>query len=120
MDQNALVQQVVEQKLMEVAKVMEEQVDDELHRFVCRVHNMPSLQSLSYLLTQNPYVSQTPLSFGDVPLLSNRLENLGEDDLDKLREKRLQQMKKQQQKRAEWLAKGHGEYREIHTEKVRR
>ena len=33
--------------------------------------------------------------------------------MDRMREKRLQALKKQQQKRQEWLRRGHGEYREV-------
>ena len=47
----------------------------------------------------------------------NRLEHLKEDDIDKLREKRLQQLKKQQEMKQEWRHKGHGEYTEIADEK---
>jgi len=43
----------------------------------------------------------------------HRMENLDEDDLDRLREKRLLALKKQQKKRQEWLRRGHGEYREV-------
>eukprot|EP00245_Coleochaete_scutata_P007205 TRINITY_DN22336_c0_g1_i1.p1 TRINITY_DN22336_c0_g1~~TRINITY_DN22336_c0_g1_i1.p1 ORF type:complete len:210 (-),score=62.82 TRINITY_DN22336_c0_g1_i1:734-1363(-) len=43
----------------------------------------------------------------------NRLERFDEDDLDKLRQRRLQEMKSQAAKRSEWLSRGHGEYTEI-------
>lgn len=42
-----------------------------------------------------------------------RLETLDEDDLDKLRERRLAALKKQQAKRKEWLRRGHGELRDV-------
>ncbi|KAL6074410.1 Thioredoxin domain-containing protein [Balamuthia mandrillaris] len=41
------------------------------------------------------------------------LERLDEDDLEALRERRLQQMKRQAQKKQEWKAKGHGVYSEV-------
>eukprot|EP00216_Chloropicon_sp_CCMP2111_P004265 CAMPEP_0198235742 /NCGR_PEP_ID=MMETSP1446-20131203/1646_1 /TAXON_ID=1461542 ORGANISM="Unidentified sp, Strain CCMP2111" /NCGR_SAMPLE_ID=MMETSP1446 /ASSEMBLY_ACC=CAM_ASM_001112 /LENGTH=219 /DNA_ID=CAMNT_0043917101 /DNA_START=34 /DNA_END=693 /DNA_ORIENTATION=+ len=43
----------------------------------------------------------------------HRLETLDEDDLDKLRERRLAALKKQQAKRKEWLRRGHGELRDV-------
>ena len=46
-----------------------------------------------------------------------RLDKLSEDDIEALREKRIQQMKRAQAQRKEWLEKGHGEYREIPGEK---
>ena len=50
----------------------------------------------------------------------HRLENLTEDDLETVRQKRLEQMKRMAAKRQEWLARGHGTYREIPGEKARR
>ncbi|KAG0456513.1 hypothetical protein HPP92_024301 [Vanilla planifolia] len=41
------------------------------------------------------------------------LDRLDVDDLDALRERRLQQMKKMAEKRGRWLSLGHGEYSEI-------
>ncbi|KAK9813285.1 hypothetical protein WJX72_011883 [[Myrmecia] bisecta] len=45
------------------------------------------------------------------------LENMDEDDLDNLRQKRIDQLKLQAKQKKEWLAKGHGEYREIFSDK---
>ena len=59
---------------------------------------------LTLLLTAR--VSGTPRETG-------RLENMGEEDLDRLREQRLAALKKQQKKRQEWMRRGHGEYREV-------
>ena len=42
-----------------------------------------------------------------------KLDRMTSDDLDDLREKRLQQLKKQAQKKQEWLQQGHGEYVQI-------
>jgi len=47
----------------------------------------------------------------------NRLEQLDEDDLETIRLRRLQQMKKAQTQKQEWLAQGHGQYEEIPDEK---
>jgi hypothetical protein len=45
------------------------------------------------------------------------LERLDDDDLEALRERRLQQMKKMAEKRSRWISLGHGEYTEIPSEK---
>ncbi|KAE9589361.1 hypothetical protein Lal_00000125 [Lupinus albus] len=45
------------------------------------------------------------------------LERLDADDIEALRERRLQQMKKTAEKRSRWISLGHGEYTEIHSEK---
>lgn len=47
----------------------------------------------------------------------HQLQKLEEDDMESLRQQRLQQMKKAALKKKEWLSKGHGEYNEIATEK---
>ncbi len=46
----------------------------------------------------------------------NKLDNLGDEDLDRIRQERMQDMRHRQAKTKEWLAKGHGEYTEIATE----
>lgn len=45
------------------------------------------------------------------------LERLDDDDLEALRERRLQQMKKMAEKRSRWISLGHGDYTEIPSEK---
>lgn len=45
------------------------------------------------------------------------LDRLDDDDLEALRERRLQQMKKMAEKRSRWISLGHGEYSEIPSEK---
>lgn len=45
------------------------------------------------------------------------LDRLDDDDLEELRERRLQQMKKMSEKRNRWVSLGHGEYSEIPSEK---
>uniref|UniRef100_U5EUD5 Thioredoxin domain-containing protein 9 n=1 Tax=Corethrella appendiculata TaxID=1370023 RepID=U5EUD5_9DIPT len=47
----------------------------------------------------------------------NRLDAMTGDDLEKLREQRLKEMKKQQLQRQEWKNNGHGEYTELADEK---
>ncbi|KAH7518066.1 hypothetical protein FEM48_Zijuj09G0131100 [Ziziphus jujuba var. spinosa] len=45
------------------------------------------------------------------------MDRLDIDDLEVLRERRLQQMKKMAEKRSRWISLGHGEYSEIPSEK---
>eukprot|EP00268_Persea_americana_P035970 TRINITY_DN3543_c0_g2_i1.p1 TRINITY_DN3543_c0_g2~~TRINITY_DN3543_c0_g2_i1.p1 ORF type:complete len:160 (+),score=35.96 TRINITY_DN3543_c0_g2_i1:213-692(+) len=45
------------------------------------------------------------------------LDRLDLDDLEVLRERRLQQMKKMAEKRSRWIALGHGDYSELLSEK---
>lgn len=44
------------------------------------------------------------------------LDNLGDEDLERIRQERVQEMRRRQVKSKEWLAKGHGEYTEVATE----
>lgn len=46
-----------------------------------------------------------------------KLDQMGEDDLERIRQQRIQAMKKQSKLRQEWMAKGHGEYSELTEEK---
>ncbi|PNH07845.1 Thioredoxin domain-containing protein 9 [Tetrabaena socialis] len=46
----------------------------------------------------------------------NKLDNLGEDDIEAIRQKRMVELKHRQAKMKDWVARGHGEYREIFTE----
>ena len=47
----------------------------------------------------------------------SKLDKLDEDDLEVLRERRLQQLKKMASKKQHWVSLGHGEYGELMTEK---
>ncbi|KAM9710916.1 thioredoxin domain-containing protein 9 isoform 1-T2 [Menidia menidia] len=47
----------------------------------------------------------------------SKLNELDDDDLERLKEKRLEALKKAQRQKQEYLSKGHGEYREIPSEK---
>lgn len=47
----------------------------------------------------------------------DRLENLGTDDLQMIREQRIKEMKELNKKKQEWLANGHGVYSELADEK---
>ncbi|CAG0889662.1 unnamed protein product [Cyprideis torosa] len=46
-----------------------------------------------------------------------KLETLGDDDLDRLRKERMQEMKKLAEKKSQWLQNGHGHYEELSEEK---
>lgn len=46
-----------------------------------------------------------------------KLDKMDEDDIESLRRKRMQQMKKAQDQKREWLSLGHGKYEEIAEEK---
>ncbi|KAJ8350321.1 hypothetical protein SKAU_G00254510 [Synaphobranchus kaupii] len=46
-----------------------------------------------------------------------KLEKMDEDELETLKERRLDALKKAQKQKQEWLSNGHGEYREIPSEK---
>jgi len=46
-----------------------------------------------------------------------KLERMDEDELEMLKQRRVEAMKKHQEKKAEWLKQGHGEYSEIPEEK---
>ena len=48
----------------------------------------------------------------------HRLERLDDGNLEQMREQRLQQMKKMAAKKQEWIAAGHGEYGDVHDEKL--
>ncbi|XP_063809441.1 thioredoxin domain-containing protein 9 [Pseudophryne corroboree] len=47
----------------------------------------------------------------------DKLDKMDEDEMEHLKEKRLEALKKAQQQKQEWISKGHGEYREIPSEK---
>uniref|UniRef100_A0A2D4F7D3 Thioredoxin domain-containing protein 9 n=2 Tax=Micrurus TaxID=8634 RepID=A0A2D4F7D3_MICCO len=46
-----------------------------------------------------------------------KLDQMDEDELELLKRRRLEGLKKAQQQKQEWLSKGHGEYREIPSER---
>eukprot|EP00252_Welwitschia_mirabilis_P010036 TRINITY_DN23081_c0_g1_i1.p1 TRINITY_DN23081_c0_g1~~TRINITY_DN23081_c0_g1_i1.p1 ORF type:complete len:220 (-),score=44.49 TRINITY_DN23081_c0_g1_i1:487-1146(-) len=53
----------------------------------------------------------------EISKLDLDVEKPDEDDLERIREKRLQQLKKMAAKKQQWLSLGHGEYQEIPSEK---
>mmetsp|Transcript_29901 Transcript_29901/g.70996 ORF Transcript_29901/g.70996 Transcript_29901/m.70996 type:complete len:230 (+) Transcript_29901:106-795(+) len=50
-------------------------------------------------------------------LEAKKLDDMDEDDLERIREKRIAFMKKQAEQKAEWRRKGHGQYQELGSEK---
>lgn len=46
-----------------------------------------------------------------------KLENMDDDDMERMREKRLAALKKNADQKREWMSKGHGQYSEISNEK---
>ncbi|XP_028847280.1 thioredoxin domain-containing protein 9 [Denticeps clupeoides] len=46
-----------------------------------------------------------------------KLERMDDDELELLKERRIEALRKAQKQKQEWLSKGHGEYREIPSEK---
>jgi len=47
----------------------------------------------------------------------DRLDNMNDEELDKIKRERVMAMKRQKEKRQEWIKNGHGEYEEIPEEK---
>ena len=74
---NAVVQQAIEQSVLNVAKQLEDQLDQKIQK----------------------------------------LENLDDDDIERLRQRRIDELRRQQERTREWVANGHGEYRELDNEK---
>lgn len=52
-----------------------------------------------------------------VDLETKKLEELDEDDLERIREKRMAEMRKKQEQMQDWRQKGHGSYQELANEK---
>ncbi|ELU12303.1 hypothetical protein CAPTEDRAFT_158357 [Capitella teleta] len=66
---------------------------------------------------QDHLIKATKIIEQQVDAEINRIDNMEEDDFEVLRRKRMQAMKKLQDQKQEWLAKGHGRYEEIADEK---
>ncbi|KAF6717048.1 Thioredoxin domain-containing protein 9 [Oryzias melastigma] len=72
----------------------------------------PTIDILSNILEQ-----ATKIAEEHVDAKLSQLSEMDEDELERLKEKRLEGLKKAQKQKQEWLSKGHGEYREIPSEK---
>ena len=66
---------------------------------------------------QNTVVQATRVIEDQIDSEIEKLDRMTTDEMEELREKRLQQLKKQEQQKREWLNKGHGQYNEIPGEK---
>ncbi|XP_041055033.1 thioredoxin domain-containing protein 9 [Carcharodon carcharias] len=76
----------------------------------------PSAAMLSKVLEQQ-MLQTTEIVEQHLDTEIEKFEKMDADELEKLREKRLESMKKAQHQKQEWLSKGHGEYKEIPSEK---
>ncbi|CAI5474793.1 unnamed protein product [Closterium sp. Yama58-4] len=64
-------------------------------------------------------VDEKLLRFGQAleSVIDAEIEKIETDDIQQLRERRLKELKQQAQKKQEWLAAGHGHYKELSSEK---
>ncbi|AWP13345.1 putative thioredoxin domain-containing protein 9 [Scophthalmus maximus] len=72
----------------------------------------PQIEMLAKALEQSAKLVEDQL---DAQM--SKLNELDEDDMERLKERRLEALKKAHKQKQEWLSKGHGEYREISSEK---
>ncbi|XP_076016601.1 thioredoxin domain-containing protein 9-like [Genypterus blacodes] len=72
----------------------------------------PTMDIISKVLEQSAKLVEE-----QVEAQLSKLNDMDEDDLDKLKERRLEALKNAHKQKQEWLSKGHGEYREIPSEK---
>ena len=75
--------------------------------------NLPTMNSVVQKAVERTMLNAASIMEDQVDAELHALDNMTEDDIDRLREKRIQQMKQKQQQMAELKAKGHGEYREV-------
>ena len=66
---------------------------------------------------ENQLLQATKLIESQVDSEIERLEKMDDEDFDKLRQRRMEAMKKAQTQKQEWKAAGHGEYEEVADEK---
>uniref|UniRef100_UPI00398F65EE thioredoxin domain-containing protein 9 n=1 Tax=Pristiophorus japonicus TaxID=55135 RepID=UPI00398F65EE len=76
----------------------------------------PSVAMLSKVIEQQ-MLQTTELVEQHLDTEFQKFEKMDGDELEKLRERRLESMKRAQHQKQEWLSKGHGEYKEIPSEK---
>ncbi|XP_029395104.1 thioredoxin domain-containing protein 9 isoform X2 [Mus pahari] len=75
-----------------------------------------SIDMISEVL-ENQFLQAAKLVENHLDSEIQKLDQIGEDELEMLKEKRLAALRKAQQQKQEWLSKGHGEYREISSER---
>ncbi|KAF5926197.1 hypothetical protein HPG69_011324 [Diceros bicornis minor] len=81
-----------------------------------RMEANPSVDMFSKVL-ENQLLQTTKLVEEHLDSEIQKLDQMDEDELERLKEKRLEALRKAQQQKQEWLSKGHGEYREIPSER---
>lgn len=81
-----------------------------------RMASNPSMNMLSKVIEQQ-MLQTTEMVEQQLDTEIEKYEKMGGEELEQLRERRLESMKKAQLQKQEWLLKGHGEYREIPSEK---
>ena len=98
--------EALQKQLVEASKIVEQQVRS------CT----PQSSILKYLHENIDFLIFR--HFNSVDAEIHRLDNLDENDYEVLRQKRLDQLKKAQSQKQEWLSTGHGRYEEIPDEKA--
>ncbi|XP_030057274.1 thioredoxin domain-containing protein 9 [Microcaecilia unicolor] len=76
----------------------------------------PSVELLAKVI-ENQMLQTTKIKEEQLDKELEKLDKMDEDELERLKERRLEALKKAQQQKQEWLSKGHGEYREIPSER---
>ncbi|XP_029460643.1 thioredoxin domain-containing protein 9 [Rhinatrema bivittatum] len=76
----------------------------------------PSVELITKVI-ENRMLQTTKIMEEELDKESEKLDKMDEDELERLKERRLEALKKAQQQKQEWLSKGHGEYREIPSER---
>ncbi|XP_019385033.1 PREDICTED: thioredoxin domain-containing protein 9 [Crocodylus porosus] len=76
----------------------------------------PSVEMFQKVL-ENQMLQTTKIVEEELDAEIQKLDQMDEEDLERLKERRLEALKKAQQQKQEWLSKGHGEYREIPSER---
>uniref|UniRef100_A0A3B3VZ05 Thioredoxin domain-containing protein 9 n=1 Tax=Poecilia latipinna TaxID=48699 RepID=A0A3B3VZ05_9TELE len=74
-------------------------------------------QSISWTIISKVIEQTAKVVDEQVEAQLSKLNEMDDDDLERLKERRLEALKKAQKQKQEWLSKGHGEYREISSEK---
>ncbi|XP_019379533.1 PREDICTED: thioredoxin domain-containing protein 9 [Gavialis gangeticus] len=76
----------------------------------------PSVEMFKKVL-ENQMLQTTKIVEEELDAEIQKLDQMDDEDLERLKERRLEALKKAQQQKQEWLSKGHGEYREIPSER---
>ncbi|XP_075056258.1 thioredoxin domain-containing protein 9 [Mixophyes fleayi] len=66
---------------------------------------------------ENQLLQTTKLMEEQLDAQLEKFDKMDDDEMENLKQKRLEALKKAQQQKQEWLSKGHGEYREIPSER---